>query len=305
MQRLEKAGIGYDYLPDIERQGIGEALSAGYSAIVIRSKTHLDKELLQNAPFLKLIARGGAGMDNVDEAFAISRGIHCLNAGEANANAVGEHALGMLLGLLHNISKSHAEIKQRIWDREGNRGTELGGKTVGIVGYGNTGTAVAEKLSGFNVKILAYDKYKKGFGNERVKEVEMEEIFRYADILTLHIPLDSHTKHIVNSDYIQSFVRNIVLMNLSRGGVVCTKDVCEALESGKLSGYCADVLENENPLRMSVSENEWFEKLIKRENVILTPHVAGWSVESYVRISEVLAASIISERARILDERKL
>jgi D-3-phosphoglycerate dehydrogenase len=235
----------------------------------------------------------------VDEEFANSRKILCLNAGEANSDAVGEHTIGMLLGLLHKIGKGDAEVRKSIWDREGNRGLELKGKTIGIIGYGNTGSAVAKKLRGFEVQILAYDKFKSGFGNEYVEETDLQNIFERADILTIHIPLDSHTKLMINSEFIHSFVRNIFLLTLSRGGIVKTKDVLDAMKKGKILGFSADVLEHENPRGMGDADRKWFDELIHRNDVLLTPHVAGWTVESYEKISAVLAQKICAEWPRL------
>lgn len=301
MNQLEQAGIAFKYLPDIDREGVKMQLKKGIRGLVIRSKTTLDSELLYHATNLKLIARGGSGMDGIDVPYAESLGITLINAAEANRDAVAEHTIGMLLGLLHKIAKGHREISQNIWNREDNRGTELGGKTVGIIGYGNAGSAVAEKLIGFKVNVLAYDKYKSGFGNSKVKQVGMTEIFENADIVTLHVPLDSHTKFMANSDFFQSFVRKIILLNLSRGSVVKTSDVVEGLKSGKILGFGADVLEHEDPLQMGDSDKKWFDELKQMNHVILTPHVGGWSVESYQKISDVLAAKIISNRSLVAE----
>lgn len=297
MENLKKAGISYTYEPELTRQGILSQLELGTKCLVIRSKTNVDQHLLKAGMNLKLIARGGAGMDNIDTEAADAMGIECVNSGEANSDAVGEQTIGMLLSLMHNIAKSDAEVRKNIWDREGNRGNELSGKTVGIVGYGNTGSAVARKLVGFDVQVLAYDKFKKGYGSEQVKESTMDEIFELADIVTFHIPLDGHTKNIINSDFLQQFVRNIFLLNLSRGGILNTKDVLKFINEGKILGFAADVLENENPMSMGVSDRIWFDELIQKKNVVLTPHIGGWSVQSYEKISQVLAEKIIRKSA--------
>lgn len=292
MQKLDDNAVPYDYKPEYTREEILKALEAGAIGLVLRSKTEADRELISTGTKLKFIARGGAGMDNIDEEAAEAAGIICFNAGEANSDAVGEHTLGMLLSLLHKIAKADKEVRQGIWHREENRGLELSGKTVGIIGFGNTGSAVAKKLSGFNVKVLAYDKYKTGFGNDWVQEVSEAEIFENVDILTLHIPLDSHTKFMVNTEYLQRFVRKIYLLNASRGKIVHTQSVVNLLDSGKILGFAADVLENENPLQMGDTDKVWFDTLCKRDNVVLTPHVAGWTVESYEKIAQVLASKI-------------
>lgn len=297
MEKLEMAGISFSYEPELTRQGILAQLESGTKCLVIRSKTNVDQQLLKAGKNLKLVARGGAGMDNIDTETADTMGIVCVNAGEANSDAVGEQTIGMLLSLLHNIAKSDAEVRKNIWDREGNRGNELNGKTVGIIGYGNTGSAVARKLLGFGVQVLAYDKFKKGFSSEHVKESTLDEIFELADIVTFHIPLDRHTKNIINSDFLQQFVRNIFLLNLSRGGILNTRDVLKFLNEGKILGFGADVLENENPVAMGVSDRIWFDELIQKKNVVLTPHIGGWSVQSYEKISQVLAEKIIRKSA--------
>jgi D-3-phosphoglycerate dehydrogenase len=284
--------VPYDYHPECTRNEILKALESGAMGLVLRSKTTADSELISKGTNLKFIARGGAGMDNIDEEAAAASGVICFNAGEANSDAVGEHTLGMLLSLMHKIVKADKEVRQGLWQREENRGLELSGKTVGIIGFGNTGSAVAKKLSGFNVKVLAYDKYKSGFSNEWVQEVSEAEIFENVDILTLHIPLDRHTKFMVNTEYLQRFVRKIYLLNASRGKIVHTQSVVNLLDSGKILGFAADVLEHENPLLMGDSERLWFDSLCKRDNVVLTPHVAGWTVESYEKIAQVLASKI-------------
>ena len=295
LQQLDEKGIAYNYQPQISREGILEALKLGATGLVIRSKTHADAALIDCGKELNFIARGGAGMDNVDEEYAISKGIECFNAGEANSDAVGEHTIGMLLSLFHKITKADAEVRQGIWLREENRGIELAGKTIGIIGYGNTGSAVAKKLSGFNLRVLAYDKYKTGYGNHLVEEVNEAEIFQHADILTIHIPLNGHTKNMVTSEYLQLFVKNIFLLNLSRGGIVNVKDVIYNLQIGKLLGFAADVLPHEDPRSMGDSDRIWFNELVQKKNVVLTPHVAGWTKESYEKISAVLAGKICSK----------
>ncbi|MBL7811735.1 MAG: phosphoglycerate dehydrogenase [Bacteroidetes bacterium] len=290
---LEEADLDFVYLPELKREGILKHLQQGTEVLVMRSKTRADRELLATGPALKLVARGGAGMDNIDETAATDLGILCVNAGEANSDSVGEHTLGMLLSLLHNLARADREVRQGLWQREANRGVELKGKTVGIIGYGNTGSAVANKLAGFETQVLAYDKYKKGFGKAGIEEVSLQVIQNEADIITFHVPLTRHTKHMVNSDFIQGCVRNIWLLNLSRGEIVDTRAVISALESGKIRGFAADVLEHEDPRSMGDADREWFDKLTASHRVVLSPHIGGWTAESYQRISMVLAAKII------------
>ena len=293
LNRLDEAAIPYIYAPDSDRAAIISALEAGAPGLIIRSKTPVDSALLSAAKNLKFIGRGGSGMDNIDLQAVAMRGIHCFNAGAANADAVGEHTIGMLLSLMHNLSRADAEVRNRIWLRGENRGDELMGKTVGIIGYGNTGSAVARKLAGLGVNIIAYDKYKSGFGSQQVREVSLEDIFREADILTLHVPLTPETRLMVNSDFIQRFVRKFRLLNLSRGEVVSITDVLNAMENNHIIGFAADVLECENFARFGPAEEAWFSRLSSRRDVVLAPHVGGWTFQSYERISAVLADEII------------
>ncbi len=267
-----------------------------YEGIVIRSKFKITKEIIDSAPNLKCIARAGAGMENIDVVYAESKGIKCVHAPEGNRNAVGEQALAMLLALLNNICRANDEVRKGIWIREANRGVELGGKTIGIIGYGNTGSAFAKRLQGFGVNILAYDKYKKGFGNEFVKESTQEEIFEKADVLSLHIPLTEETNYLVNDTYLRKFKKNIYVINTARGKCLNTADLVKNIDSGKVLGACLDVLEYESVSFEKMESNELpapFQYLIKSNKVILTPHIAGWTHESNVKIAEVLANKII------------
>ncbi len=293
MDELSAQGILFEYQPLASRETIFTALEKGIEGLVIRTKTQVDESLLKAGKGLRFIARGGAGMDNIDTDVANALNITCFNAGEANSDAVAEHAIGMLFSLFRKIHTADAEVRQGIWKREVNRGIELSGKTVGIVGYGNTGSALARKLSGFGVRILAYDKYKKNYGNAQVEACEMDKLFEYADIVSYHVPLDRHTKFMINSEYLQKFVRKIFLLNLSRGGIAKTNDLISALENGRILGFAADVLEHENPSAMGVSEHQWFDKLIQFPQVVLTPHIGGWTHESYAKISQVLAKKIM------------
>lgn len=287
-----KEKVDFIYKPDIQRDEIIKYLQNGISGLVIRSKTNVDAGLLSTAVNLSFVARGGAGMDNIDEDFARQKGIRLFNSENANSDSVAEQSIGMLLSLLHKISSADKQVKNNIWLREPNRGIELMGKTVGIFGYGNTGSALARKLSGFNVKVLAYDKYKSGFSQNHIIESTPQQIFEEADIVSIHLPLDSHTRFMIDSQFLQSFVKNIILLNLSRGEIVKTTDVISALKNGKLCGFAADVLEDEKLRAAGDSGPDWFQELIQFDNVILTPHVGGWSVESYKRIAAVIAEKV-------------
>ncbi len=268
-----------------------------FDGIVIRSRFRMDESFLQHANNLKFIARSGAGMENIDEDYCQSKNIVLFNAPEGNRNAVGEHALGMLLSLFNNLNQGNAQVKSGIWDREGNRGIEIEGKTIGIIGYGNNGSAFAKKLQGFDCEILAYDKYKSGFGNDFVKEATPEEITEKADILSLHVPETDETRGMINTNHINEFKKNFYLINLSRGKNVQTKALVQALKSGKILGACLDVLEYEKSSFENMFDGdlpEDFKYLVKADNVILSPHVGGWTHESYFKLSNVLADKILN-----------
>lgn len=266
------------------------------SGVVIRSRFRMEASFLSQAKYLKFIARSGAGMENIDVDYCQKNNIALHNAPEGNRNAVGEHALGMLLSLFNRLHLADREVKNGKWDREGNRGIELDGKTVGIIGYGNNGSAFAKKLRGFDVEILAYDKYKSGFGNEFVKESTLEELFQSCDVVSFHIPQNEETIYFANDDFFASFAKNIYLINLSRGKVVKTSALVHSLKNGKVIGACLDVLEYEKSSFESFFEqemNEDFKYILNSEKTLLSPHVGGWTVESYFKLSDVLADKIL------------
>ncbi len=288
---LREAGFEVVYEPAWGRSELIEAIG-DCEGLVVRTKTTIDKNVLSRAINLKWIARAGAGLDNIDTQYCDEKNIQYFNAGEANADAVGEQTIAMLLSLMANVVKADKEVRNVIWDREGNRGEELSGKTVGIIGYGNTGKAVARKLSGFNVRVLAYDKYLKNYADAYAIEATMENIFAEADVLTLHVPLTDETFHLVDNTYINEFRKRFYLLNLSRGKVANLNDVCRALKEGKIKKAALDVLENESLKMMNEAEKVWFEDLKSSANVILTPHIGGWTKESYKKISHVLLQKI-------------
>jgi D-3-phosphoglycerate dehydrogenase / 2-oxoglutarate reductase len=266
-----------------------------YSAVIIRSRFRLDREFMDAGINLKCIGRAGAGMENIDLAYAESKGIFCVHAPEGNRVAVAEHALGMLLSLMNNFRRADNEVRNGIWKREENRGVELTGKTVGIIGYGNMGSAFAKVLRGFDVKILAYDKYKTGFSDEYVTESTPEEIFASANVLSFHVPLTAETRGMVNRDFLSSFRNNIWLINTSRGPVVNTESLVKALDSGKVMGAGLDVLEYESVSFENLTAEELpqpFRDLCRSDRVILSPHIAGWTIESHRKIAEVLAGKV-------------
>jgi D-3-phosphoglycerate dehydrogenase / 2-oxoglutarate reductase len=288
---LEQISIKADYNPKMSRQEILDVIG-NYEGIIIRSKTSIDKELLSKAVRLKFIARAGAGMDQIDLEEAKSRNIVLINAPEGNRDAVGEHCVGMMLALLNKICLADTQVRKGIWDREGNRGYEIKGKTIGLIGYGFMGRAVAEKLKSFQCKVIAYDKYLKNFSDEYAREVSPEQIFEEADILSLHIPLNAETRGMCTEGYFKKFAKEIWLINTSRGEIVPLSTLNRVLKSGKLRGVALDVLENEKLNKFNQQELHDFNALVASDKVLLTPHVAGWTYESYVRINEILVGKI-------------
>jgi len=288
---LESQGWEYAYHPEFKREDIIQALPE-FEGLFIRSKTFVDQEVMENAPKLRFIARAGAGLDLIDLEVAKQHGVEVFHAGEGNRDAVAEHMLGMLLGLLANIVKADKEVRSGIWDREGNRGVELMKKTVGLIGYGNNGGATAKRLSGFGCKVLAYDKYRDHYGDDYAQEASLEQIMQEADILSLHVPLTDETKYLIDQKLIEGFAKPFYLMNLSRGKVADLTAVVEGLKSGRIIGACLDVLENEKLKTLTEPQQAVFDYLINSNRVVLTPHIGGWTHESYVRINEVLLRQI-------------
>lgn len=288
---LDTAGFVYAYQPKISRCELLTTI-APYQGLIIRSKTNVDEELLQQAPNLRFIGRAGAGLDLIDLAAANRRGIRVFHAGEGNRDAVAEHTVGMLLALLANILKADREVRQGIWDREGNRGYELGSLTIGLIGYGNNGRATAQRLSGFGCRVLAYDKFLVNYGDALAEEASLSQIRAEADVLSLHVPLTDETRMMVNDDFIDRFAKPFYLVNIARGEIVSLSAVVRGLESRKLRGACLDVLENEKLAKLTPDQQAAFDYLRQSSQVVLTPHVAGWTHESYVRINEVLVKQI-------------
>jgi D-3-phosphoglycerate dehydrogenase / 2-oxoglutarate reductase len=279
------------YQPNITRGEVKNILNE-YEGLIVRSKTQIDQDLLGDAPSLKFIGRAGAGLDNLDMDFIKSKDITILHAAAGNRDAVGEFTVGLLLSVLRNIPKANSEVREFVWEREGNRGDELMGKTVAIIGYGNMGKSFAKRLAGFGCKILAFDKYKRDFSDSTCAEAKMEQIFAEADVLSLHIPLTGETRNLVNAEYISHFHKNIVLINTARGEIVPLKDLAEAIQSGKIRGAGLDVLENEKLQTLSSTQLQYFNLLKAKHNVIFTPHIAGWTFESHEKINVALVDQI-------------
>lgn len=290
---LKSAGFEVDYLPKISREDLKECIHP-YAGIIIRSKTDLDREMLDLALNLDFIARAGAGTDKIDDSYCDEKGIVILNAPEGNRDALAEHAIGILLTLLNKIHMSDKQIRRMIWDRVGNRGTEIKDKVVGIIGYGNMGSAFAQRLSGFECKVLAYDKYKKGYSDQYAIESGMDQLYEEVDILSLHVPLTDETMGLYNFDFFNNFEKDIYLVNTARGPILPLTDLIRLLDDGKILGAALDVLEKEKLAKLNMEEKDRFNNLIDRNNVVFTPHVGGWSFESYKRINDTLVQKIVS-----------
>jgi D-3-phosphoglycerate dehydrogenase len=296
-QKLEQAGMVCLHHTKTNMETLQTILPEAYG-IVIRSRFTIDSDFLKFCPNLKFIARSGSGLENIDTKACKDLGVRVYNSPEGNRNAVAEHALGMLLSLLHKIQKADKEVRLGEWNRESNRGEELDGKTVGIIGYGNNGAAFAKKLRGFDVRVLAYDKYKSGFGDHFVQECTLNAILEQADVISFHIPQNKETRSFLNKEFVSSMQKPFYLLNLSRGKIVDTAALVEGLQKGKIKGAGLDVLEFESKSFESFFEQELpssFSYLINSENVVLTPHVGGWTSESYVKLSSVLADKILAD----------
>ena len=289
---LGKYGFEVTYAPKITREEIIDQI-ASYEGIIIRSKTPLDRELLERATRLQFIGRAGAGLDQLDLDYLEERGVALFHAAKGNRDAVAEHAIGGILALFNHLNQADTQVRKGIWDREGNRGVELKGKTVGIFGFGNMGKAFSKRLKGFGVNVLAYDKYKKDFGKKGVQEVSWEMLKKETDVLSIHVPLTAETRDFFTLEELKSFAKPFWLINTARGEVIRMETLNQALDLGILKGLVLDVLENEKFERFSSDQKLQFELLAKRENVLFTPHVAGWTVESYQKINEVLVKQIL------------
>lgn len=289
---LEALGHQCDYFEDLNRPLALERIHA-YDGVVIRSRFRFDKEMIDEAKKLKFIARVGAGMENIDVDYAQAKGIACLHAPEGNRNAVAEQALGMLLAMMNHLVRADREVREGKWIREGNRGNELYGLCVGIIGLGNTGSTFAKRLSGFDVQILGYDPHLSSHENKSIRLVDMTEIFEQADVISLHVPLNEETHGLVNQDWLNQFKKSIWFLNTSRGKCVNTADLLDAIDSGRVKAAGLDVLEFESlSFEHMDGGNPTIERLRTHPKVLLSPHIAGWTHESNVKMAEVLVEKI-------------
>ena len=284
LEALRAMPINVNYLPEAKRAEILTVIPEA-EILILNSKIKVDREVVEVAKNLKMVVRAGVGLDHIDAELLAESGIRLENTVGANADAVGEQTVGMLLGLRHNIVRADRQVKNFEWKREENRGVELGGKTVGIIGYGNTGKAVAKRLAGFDCEILAFDKYVHGFEDGIVKEVELKDIFERADVCSLHIPLSDETRGWVNDDFFNQFVKPIYFLNLARGPILHLPALLKALDEGLVIGAGLDVLVNEKLHRLTPEQRGWYEQLFAHDRVIVTPHVGGWTVESLENVN--------------------
>ena len=284
---LKQKGFEVINAPSISYEELFNEMK-GVEGLVITTRIKVDSKLIDKGSDLKWIGRLGSGMELIDVKYAEGKGIKCISSPEGNRNAVAEHTLALLLSLMNKIHSVQKELKEGKWLRDENRGTELYGKTIGIIGYGNTGSALAQLLQSFNLTVLAYDKYKFGFSKEYIKEASLEQICRYADAISFHIPLTDETHYLANHDFFQSLKQKPWILNTSRGQIVNTQDLKEAIINGVIAGAGLDVLENEKPSSYTAEENLLFHWLLDQANVVITPHIAGYSHEAFFKFIEVL-----------------
>ncbi len=292
---LTAMGFQCSYEPGISQAGVAANIH-DYTGIVVATRIAVNRQLLESATQLKFIARAGSGMENIDTLFASGKNITCINSPEGNANAVGEHAVGLLLAFFHNIVKAHAEIGQHKWLVQENRVHELEGRTVGIIGYGNTGKSFAKKLSPFGMTVMAYDKYLDQFGDQYAMESSLERIFEESEIVSLHIPLTSESIHMVDNLFLQRFKKKIFLINTARGKLIAHSALLDSIEKNKILGAALDVYENEDFASHSPAEEQVLKGLMATGKVIVTPHIAGKSFESPGKI----ALSLLDKISKII-----
>lgn len=294
-EQLKATNISYDYRPKISEEEFMQTICK-YEGLMLSSKFRITQEVIDKAEHLKVIGRIGAGVENIDTKYAESKGITCHNAPEGNRDAVGEQALGMLLMLQNNLRHSDSQVRQGIWNREENRGIEIKGKTVGIIGYGNMGNAFAQRLSGFEARVITYDKYKLNYGNPFAQEVDLKMLFAESDIVSMHIPLTDETHYMANDTFFSRFSKPIIYISTARGKVTETAALVRAMKNGKVTGACLDVLEYEShKFTADFARNmpEPLQYLVNSDRTVLTPHIAGWTFESKEKLCRFITKKMI------------
>ncbi len=288
---LENLGFSVDWFPEISNEEVLKIIGQ-YDGIIISTKTIINRKLIDKAINLKVVGRVGSGMDHIDQVYCKEKGIACLSSPEGNCNAVAEHAMAMLLSLSNHLIRANNEVKNGIWKRFENTGFELSGKTIGIIGFGHTGSAFAKKLSGFDANILVYDKYKSNFGVDYITEVNYSEILEKSDVISFHLPYNMETHHWVCKEFIESCKKRVIIINTSRGAIVKTEDLLWALEHEKVKGICLDVFEDE-PLDLGkINSKSLYSNILGYDNVVVSPHIAGWTVEAKEKLVSVLVKKI-------------